>query len=352
MSIDLEDGIKVSPAPTPATDHWGRSDAVAIAILLIATIIMIAALTYLGPILKPFLIAVFLFFATRGVAAFLVRLHVPAKLVYLVLFVFGATIITVLALLAYSEAWALQTELPRYQRRVTRLLDRAPLSESRPLAELFTESSRAAFRYCFEAGVGLLELLIMVFFYLLFLLLGSTRLVRRVQRAFPGSRGERILEIAGKIGTSIERFLMVKTQVSLGLAISASAVMAMFGLDGWLLWGLIFFAFNYITYVGSMLACVPPIAIAFLDFESPWTAGILTGLLIFNRFIWIDYVEIKLSGRHLNIDSVLLFLWLAYWGWAWGVIGLVLGFPMLTSLKITMEHFEATRNWAVIMSEE
>jgi predicted PurR-regulated permease PerM len=73
---------------------------------------------------------------------------------------------------------------------------------------------------------------------------------------------------------------------------------------------------------------------------------------VLNRFVWIDYVEIKLSGRHLNIDSVLLFLWLAYWGWVWGVIGLILAFPMLTSLKIVLEHLDGTRHWAVLMSEE
>jgi predicted PurR-regulated permease PerM len=59
-----------------------------------------------------------------------------------------------------------------------------------------------------------------------------------------------------------------------------------------------------------------------------------------------------MAGRHLNIDSILLFLWLAYWGWVWGVIGLILAFPMITSLKIVLEHLESTRGWAVLMSEE
>ena len=71
-----------------------------------------------------------------------------------------------------------------------------------------------------------------------------------------------------------------------------------------------------------------------------------------NRLLWIDYIEIRLSGKHLNIDSVLLFLWLAYWGWFWGVLGLILAFPMIVSLKIVLEHLEATKSWALLMSED
>jgi len=73
---------------------------------------------------------------------------------------------------------------------------------------------------------------------------------------------------------------------------------------------------------------------------------------VVNRFLWIDYVEIRLSGKHLNIDSVVLFLWLACWGWTWGVPGLILAYPMIASLKIVLENLENTKEWAVLMGEE
>ncbi len=107
-----------------------------------------------------------------------------------------------------------------------------------------------------------------------------------------------------------------------------------------------------ITYIGSILACVPPVVLAYLDLDSPIAATALAALVVLNRFVWIDYIEIRMSGKHLNIDSILLFLWLAYWGWVWGVIGLILAFPMITSMKIVLEHLESTRGWAVLMSEE
>jgi predicted PurR-regulated permease PerM len=94
------------------------------------------------------------------------------------------------------------------------------------------------------------------------------------------------------------------------------------------------------------------VVLAYLDLSNPIVATALAALLVLNRFVWIDYIEIKMAGRHLNIDSILLFLWLAYWGWMWGVIGLILAFPMITSLKIVLEHLETTKGWAVLMSDE
>jgi predicted PurR-regulated permease PerM len=192
----------------------------------------------------------------------------------------------------------------------------------------------------------------MTFFYLLFILLGADRLPQRVRRAFPDGRGEHIVAVTRKIGAGMERFMHVKTMASLGMAVSAAVVMGLFGLQGWLLWALLFFALNYITYIGSFIACAPPVVLAYLDLESPLAATALAALVVLNRFVWIDYLEIKMSGRHLNIDSILLFLWLAYWGWVWGVMGLILAFPMLTSLKIVLEQLETTRGWAVLMSDE
>jgi predicted PurR-regulated permease PerM len=330
----------------------GGRDPVRVAILLMAIVGVFAVVTWLGPILKPFLVAVFLYFATKSAAGALIRRRVPPFFAYLVLFVVGTAATVALVLLAYGEAIVLKAEWPRYQQRILELIGKAPTDTSRPLADLFTTSSREIFKHLFERGLGAAELLTMTFFYLLFILLGAGKLPERVRRAFPDGRGEHILSVAGKIGVGMERFMQVKTVVSIGMGASAALLMYFFGLQGWLLWGILFFAFNYITYIGSIVACVPPVVLAFLDLESPIAASILAVLVVLNRFIWIDYIEIRMSGKHLNIDSILLFLWLAYWGWVWGVVGLILAFPMVTSLKIVLENLEATKGWAVLMSEE
>jgi predicted PurR-regulated permease PerM len=73
-------------------------------------------------------------------------------------------------------------------------------------------------------------------------------------RAFPGERGERILAVGDRISDGMEQFMKVKTIVSAGLGASSALLMYLFGLDHWLLWGILFFTLNYITYIGSIAA--------------------------------------------------------------------------------------------------
>jgi predicted PurR-regulated permease PerM len=144
----------------------------------------------------------------------------------------------------------------------------------------------------------------------------------------------------------------VKTLVSIGMAITAAVIMIALGVDNWALWTFLTFLLNYITYVGSLAALLPPIAIAFLQFPSPWIALTVAVLLSINRFVWIDYVEIRFAGRALSINAVLLLASLMYWWAFWGVAGLVLAVPMLTAAKIVLANFDTTRRWAMLISED
>jgi AI-2 transport protein TqsA len=338
--------------PAPEETPQPKMDPGRAALVILALLAVGAVVTYLGPILKPFLLAVFLFFTTRSAAEALVRLRFPAWLAYLTLFAASLVAAFTLSLFVYAEALAFRELWPQYQERVLALIGQHGAEATPSLQELFKVSTQDVFGFVFERGMGVAELIVMTFFYLLFLILGSHKVAHRVARAFPGETGQRSLAIGRKISGGMESFMKVKTLVSIGMAVTAGALTYLFGLEQWLLWGFLFFALNYVTYIGSIVACVPPIVIAYLSLSSPAWATVLAVLIVVNRFLWIDWVEIRLSGKQMNIDSALLFLWLAYWGWTWGVLGLILAYPMIASLKIVLENLESTRGWAVLMSEE
>jgi predicted PurR-regulated permease PerM len=334
-----------APAHRPVDP--GRVALVILAILAVGTVI-----TQLGQILKPFVLAIFLFFITRSAAAPLVRFGLPRWLALLVLFIVTMVVVCTVFLFVYGEAMQFRNEWPGYQAHILDMLGREKGEAAPTLREIFKLSSHDIFSFVFEQGVHLAEIILMTLFYLLFLILGSRKLASRVQRAFPGETGQRVLAICEKIGNGMEQFMRIKTVVSAGMALSAGLVMYLMGLPHALLWAFLFFALNYITYIGGMFACVPPIALAYIALPSMAQATVLAILLIVIRFLWTDLVEVRWSGKHLNIDSALLFLWLAYWGWAWGVLGLILAYPSLVTLKIVLENLEQTRECAVLMSED
>jgi predicted PurR-regulated permease PerM len=234
--------------------------------------------------------------------------------------------------------------------------DRQPASAARPgratLTEVFRITSQDVIDYVFSHGLRVAELFVVVFCYLVFLFVGSRKLKARVLRAFPGERGERLVAIGEGITESMERFMVVKTATGVGMAVSAGMLMYLFGLDHWMLWAFLFFASNYITYIGSMAACVPAIVLAYLDLDQAVMATLLAALIVLNRVFWIDFFELRMSGRQLNLDPTVLFLWLSYWGWAWGILGLILAYPMLAAVRIALEHTGGLRGWAVLLSDE
>ena len=93
------------PGPLPATgsETAGGHNTVRVALVLIVSVIAVGVVTYLGPILKPFLVAVFLYFSTKAAARFLVRRRVPEWLAYLTLFVVGSATVAVLSPTADSQ---------------------------------------------------------------------------------------------------------------------------------------------------------------------------------------------------------------------------------------------------------
>lgn len=119
-----------------------------------------------------------------------------------------------------------------------------------------------------------------------------------------------------------------------------------------MLWAFLFCALNYIPSIGSAVACVPPLIMAHLDLDSQTMALLLSSLVVLNRVFWINFFELRMSGKQLKLDTTLLFLWFSYWGWARGILGLVLTYPMLGALRITLEHIGGLSGWAILLSDE
>jgi predicted PurR-regulated permease PerM len=454
-------------APEPATDHLrparhspgDRFDASLgnAALVILAVLAMGATVTVLGPVLKPFLVALFLFYATQFGAKSFARLGMQPWTAYLALISLALMFTILTAQLVYREAEVFQRTWPRYEDRISSSLAMwmpqltAPLSSESPslfgdrprpaspsqdssrradadalpsttagvtatnaseaqatrepqqgelpeqtadlfgeptttetrsaarseagpergadavltapqtggdgrgrtsLTDLFRITSQDVLKYVFSHSLDVAELIVVVFCYLVFLFLGSRKLKARVLRAFPGDRSTRLVAIGDGITKSMERFMVVKTVAGVGMAVSAAITMHGFGLDHWMLWAFLFFALNYITYIGSAAACVPPLVMAYLDLDSHMMALLLSALIVLNRVFWIDFFELRMSGKQLNLDPTLLFLWLTYWGWAWGILGLILAYPMLAALRIALEHIGGLSGWAVLLSDE
>ena len=80
------------------------------------------------------------------------------------------------------------------------------------------------------------------------------------------------------------------------------------------------------------------------------SALLLLAILIANQQLWGGIIEPQLSGQRLNISPIVLLLVVAFWGWAWGLMGMVLGVPLAVIMKIVLESDPRTKPIALLLS--
>jgi AI-2 transport protein TqsA len=333
-------------------------------LLIIALAVVMASLAAMKEIVLPLFIAVFIFYLARPLGAFFGRRGVPTWLSTIGLLVLVVLAIELVGETLYTNARQFNLQMPLYKERFLSIIDATARWtgaaneqgkfdwEAQSFSQLFNLSEAEVFEFAFGTTMHFVEASFMATFYLIFIVFEAKRLPHRIERAFPGPASAGILRIAENINEGIIGYLVVKTAVSAGLGLTTAAICWVAGVEFWSMWGVLAFLLNYITYVGSMVAVALPSALACIQFDQP-TVGIITFIVLtINRFIWIDFIEIHYSGSRLNISPLILLLSLAFWGWIWGVVGMVLAAPIATAMKIVLDNIDGTRWIATLISEE
>ncbi|HSG63786.1 MAG TPA: AI-2E family transporter, partial [Gammaproteobacteria bacterium] len=128
----------------------------------------------------------------------------------------------------------------------------------------------------------------------------------------------------------------------------AGSLCALVGLDFPVLWGLLAFLFNYVPTIGSLIAAIPPIALALVQFGAVQSAVIGIGYLVLNVTIG-GLLEPRIMGRGLGLSTLVVFLSLVFWGWVLGPVGMLLSVPLTMTAKIALESGERTAPIAILL---
>ena len=189
-----------------------------------------------------------------------------------------------------------------------------------------------------------------VLIFLLFIILEAETLPRRLKAAFPEDAA-RIEGITSNAGEGINTYVVTRATVAFGQAVVAGIVLWYLDVPGWFMWASITFMMDFIPYVGALISLIPPIFIGLIMLSSP-QAIVLILILVVNQQAWGAVVEPQLAGQRLDISPIVLLLLVAFWGWAWGIMGMVLGVPLAVIMKIALESDPRTRPIALLLSQD
>ena len=189
---------------------------------------------------------------------------------------------------------------------------------------------------------------ITVFIFLIFIIVEAETLPRRLEAAYPEEM-DRFSSIVENAGAGINTYVITKATVAFGQAVIVAIILSYMGIPGWFMWASITFLLDFVPYVGAPLSFIPPTIISFILFE-PMTALLILGALFGNQVAWGQFVEPQLAGQRLDMSPIVLLILVAFWGWAWGIMGLILGIPLAVIMKLALESDPRTRPIAMLLS--
>lgn len=329
---------------------------------LFLVLMVIYILREFAPILKPLMVSLFIGYAILPVHRWLVVHGVRPMMAYVVILVMILAGVLLFGRLAYSSLEELAYRMPGYEDKVDDLLEtcRAYLPESARGDERWSTRSLLSLELTGDRIKEILQDLLgnflgfasavgVVAVYLLFLAMEKASIPRRVREAFSPARASNILAVIDSVNQGIGEYLAVKTLISFIGGTLTTLVLWLFGVDFYVMWGILAFLLNYIPYVGTLVAVSLPIMLSLVQFDSLWPAISITVLLVLIHQ-GLALFEPRIAGSRLGVSPFLILLALAFWGYIWGITGMILAVPMLVTIKIVLENIPETRPIARLIS--
>jgi predicted PurR-regulated permease PerM len=181
---------------------------------------------------------------------------------------------------------------------------------------------------------------------LTYFLLASGAHFRRklVQLVGPSlSRKKDAVHILEEIDAQVQRYLLAILSSNTLLAVATWFAFLALGLDQAGVWGVAAGVFHFVPYLGPALIALGSGVAAFLQSGSPLYALavaavslLLAGLIGFGFMTW-------LQSRFARVNAAVLFIALLFFGWLWGVWGLLLGAPLVAIAKVVFDRIESLK---------
>jgi AI-2 transport protein TqsA len=319
-----------------------------------SVVVVVAGLRQAGQLVLPFLTAVFLAVISLPVMGWLQHRRVPTPLAVFATVAAAAAVVSVLGMVVGQSVSEFAQGADQYRGQFETLTSGVlawadglglPVSDWISLDYVNPGAVVDLLGGTLGAVAGLLSNAFLVLLAVIFILFEAAGFRAKMRIAFRDRDGS--LERFSHMTSQVQKYLVVKTMVSLATGFLAWVWVWTLDIDFPLLWGLVAFLFNYIPNIGSIVAAVGPVLLAVVQFGPGRAVAVAAGYIVIN-VVFGNGVEPMLLGRRLGLSVLVVFLSLVFWGWVWGPMGMLLAVPLTMTLKIALENTEDLR-WVAVM---
>lgn len=310
------------------------------------------ALNWLGPVLIPFVLALFFTYCLTPIIDLLIeKLHFPRYLAVVLTIMIGSAILVLFATLISIMVAQTTSQVQAYQEDIRQFISRS--IDSMPLEEygvnkqelnrsMFNIPGRSVATFITNILGSIMTTLssgVLVLIYMVFMLIGSTK------GALPS--GGILQEIKHKI----QRYLITMFFISASTGTLVGVCLELLGVQFAWMFGFLAFLLNFIPTIGSIIATMLPLPVALLSPELSITAKVMVLLVPWGiQFSIGNVMTPMILGESLQLHPVTVLLSLIFFGTLWGFIGMFLAAPITAILKICFERMDLTKPLAEIFS--
>ena len=351
-----------------------RNTSMSLALGLLALIALVAALYLARAFFVPLLIGILGSYALRPVVDWLEAHFIPRPA--------GAALALValvgsLSWVGYSvreDAAAMIERLPEAARKLRRNVTDARASGRTPLQNMqeaaneiqgaaadaaLKPGTRAAAVRAPEPSVWLRDYAIaqsrllitvaaqapIVLLLAYFLLASGVHFRRKlVQLVGPSlSRKKDAVRILEEIDVQVQRYLLTMLMSNTLVAIGTWLAFEALGMEQAGVWGVAAGVLHFVPYLGSALIVLGSGIAAFLQFGSALHALAIAGVALFVAGAIGHVFMTWLQSRAARVNAAVLFIALLFFGWLWGIWGLLLGAPLVAIVKVVCDRVEALK---------
>jgi len=199
--------------------------------------------------------------------------------------------------------------------------------------------------YLWQGGSGIISVgseIVLVLFLVYFILISGDLFTRKIMKIAGPSVLTRTItaQILDQIDTQIARYMLVQVMTSLIVGVVSGIGFWMMGLEQAPIWGIAVGLLDTIPYFGPAIAVAGLFTIGFLQFGTILMGVYLAGLAFLIMSLEGFLLTPWLTMRAVRMNGVALFLGLMFWGWMWGVWGLLLAVPMMVMIKSISDRVE------------
>lgn len=361
------------------------ADARGLALGILAALASVFALSWAQAFLVPLLLGIVIAYTLNPLVAWLEAVRIPRAVgtVFVMVSVIGAVVLGTYSL--RGQAQTIIEQLPVAASKFAGGLARMRISQTGNLQKIQSAASKVEKATAQAAGgsvaprqpatqiivdqpkfklsnflwessrgaVGAIGQAVTVVFLVFFLLLGGDTVKRKLVRLTGPSLSKKkiTVQVLDAVNASIQMYMLLMVTTNVLVALLSWFAFHWIGLENAGAWAVAAGLLHVIPYLGPAVTALAAGMAAFLQFESFAMALLVGGASLTIATVIGIFVTTWMTGRVASMNATAVFVSLLFWGWLWGIWGMLLSIPIIVIIKAVSQHVEQLHPVAELLGD-